>query len=137
MNVISYEEFKKTSSYESFAKENPTMGLLKVQVFTAYNAIPIENTEVVISKDFGDTKVIFFRGVTDSSGIIDNISLPAPSVNVSSYEAPEYTLYNLTAINVLYESIKQYLVGMFGNVKVIQYVKMSPKTNEVINNYGN
>lgn len=136
MNVISYEEFKNTSEYEKFVKENPDIGLLKVQVFTAYNAIPIENTEVVISKDFGDTKVIFFRGITDSSGIIDNISLPAPSVNISSYDAPEYTLYDLTAINVLYESIKQYLVGMFGEVKVIQYVKMTPKMDEGMSNYG-
>jgi len=136
MNVVSYEEFKNTLEYENFIKDNPNMGLLKVQVFTAYNSIPIENTEVVISKDFGDTKVIFFRGLTDSSGIIDNISLPAPAVNISSYEVPEYTLYDLTAINVLYEFIKQYLVGMFGDVKVIQYVKMTPKVNEE-SSYGN
>lgn len=130
MTVISYEDFKKMPEYENFIKENPGVGLLKVQAFTAYNAIPIENTEIVISKDFGDTKVVFFRGVTDSSGIIDNISLPTPAVNVSSYEAPEYTLYDLTAINVLYESIKKYLVGMFSDIKVIQYVKMTPKINE-------
>ena len=83
-------------------------------------------------------KVIFFKGTTDSSGIIDNISLPAPAAtNSSLYDVPQYTLYDLTTINVLYESIKKYLIGMFGGVKVIQYVKMSPKiTNEVNDNYG-
>ena len=135
--IISYDEFMRLDEYQDFINENPDMGTLKVQVFTAYGAIPISDTDILISKDIGSYRVVFFRGRTDSSGIIDNISLPAPSVNVSSYEAPEYTLYNLTAINVLYESIKQYLVGMFGNVKVIQYVKMTPKSNEVINNYGN
>ena len=138
MNIISYEEFKNTDLYQKFISENNDVGLLKVQVFTAYNAVPIENTEVVISKDIGNYKVIFFKGTTDSSGIIDNISLPAPAAtNSSLYDVPQYTLYDLTTINVLYESIKKYLIGMFGGVKVIQYVKMSPKiTNEVNDNYG-
>ena len=54
MNIISYEEFKNTDLYQKFISENNDVGLLKVQVFTAYNAVPIENTEVVISKDIGN-----------------------------------------------------------------------------------
>lgn len=139
MNIINYEEFKKMAEYEKFINENSDFGLLKVQVFTAYNAIPIPNTEIIISKTFGDLKVVFFRGVTDSSGIIDNISLPAPiSSSASSLEAPNYTIYDLTAINVGYESIKQYAIGMFGGIKVIQYVKMTPEIIlEGDNIYGN
>ena len=44
MNIINYEEFKKMAEYEKFINENSDFGLLKVQVFTAYNAIPIPNT---------------------------------------------------------------------------------------------
>ena len=125
---ISYEDFKKTDLYPQFIKENPSTGTLKVQVFTAYKAIPIADAEISISKNIGNYKVIFFRGVTNYSGIIDNISLPAP-VNATEYTmvAPSYTSYDLTAIHVGYETIEKFLVAMLGNIKVIQYVRMTPK----------
>lgn len=127
-NLISYEEFKKTDLYQNFIKQNPSTGTLKVQVFTAYKAIPISNAEIVIFKNIGNYKVVFFRGLTNSSGIIDDIVLPAP-VNAleTSMEAPEYTLYDLTAIAVEYEAIKQYQIAILGNLKVIQYIRMTPK----------
>lgn len=127
MNIISFEDFKKMPEYQKFINENTDTGGLKIQAFTAYNAIPIPDTEIMISKDIGNNRVVFFRGFTDSSGIIDNILLPAPKSVVGSIEAPLYTTYNLTAIHVGYESIKQYSIGMFGGIKVIQYVKMTPE----------
>ena len=36
MNLMSYEEFKKTPNYKKFIEENHGMGTLKVQAFTAY-----------------------------------------------------------------------------------------------------
>ena len=77
MEYIIYEEFKKTDLYQQFILDNPDVGYLIVQAFTAYGAIPIENVNIVISKDIGNYKVIFFQGVTDSSGIISDIMLPA------------------------------------------------------------
>ena len=127
MNVINFEQFKNTEDYSKFISSNQGLGSLKVQVFTAYGAFPISDTEVVITKDFGDNRVVFFRGKTDSSGIIDNIDLPAPLGVDGSIEAPLYTLYDLTAVHIGYESFKQYSIGMFGGIKVIQYIKMMPE----------
>ncbi len=126
--LISYEEFKKTDSYQNFIRENPSTGTLKVQAFTAYKAVPIPNAEIVIFKNIDNYKVVFFRGLTNSSGIIDDIVLPAP-VNAleTSMEAPKYTLYDLTAIAVEYEAIKQYEIAILGNLKVIQYIRMTPE----------
>ena len=125
--LITFEEFKKTSLYEQFAIENPSSGTLKVQVFTAYKAVPIAECEIVIFKTIGNYKVIFFRGMTDNSGIIDNIILPAPvNATTTTMEAPLYTTYDMTAIHVGYETIKQYQIGMLGNIKTIQYVRMTP-----------
>ena len=46
-------------------------------------------------------KVVFFRGVTDSSGIIDNISTKSISVGVSvklfDYEFDEEVVYHIVA----------------------------------------
>lgn len=127
--IISYEDFKKLDEYQDFISENPDVGILKVQVFTAYGAIPIADTDILISKDIGNYRVVFFQGKTDSSGIISNIELPAPLTDVvpNPEVPPKYTLYNLSAIHTGYEAIKQYSIGMFGGVKIIQYVKMSPE----------
>ena len=127
MELISFEEFKKLNEYQQFILDNPDVGYLKVQAFTAYGAIPIENVNIVISKDIGNYKVIFFQGVTDSSGIISDIMLPAPETITNSDATPAYTIYNMTAIHSEYETIKNYSIGMFGDVRVLQYVKMMPQ----------
>ena len=126
MNIISYEEFKNTDLYEDFIKENDDIGNLKVQVFTAYGAIPIKDTNIVVYKDIEEYRVIFFQGITDISGIISDIKLPAPRMVTSNEETPIYTIYNMTAFNTGYESLKTYTIGMLGGVNVIQYVKMMP-----------
>lgn len=129
MTLIGFEDFKKLDEYKDFSKENPDIGYLKVEAFTAYRAVPIPDVEVVITKDIGNYKVFFFQGITDSSGMITNIELPAPqAVSISQPEGiPTYTVYDLTAIHQGYESIKKYGIGMFGGVSVIQYIKMSPE----------
>ena len=70
MNLIGYENFKNTSAAVDFIKNNPDIGYLKILAFTAYQAIPIANVEIIVSKDFGNDKVVFFRGQTDSNGMI-------------------------------------------------------------------
>lgn len=129
MKIISYEEFKNTDLYEDFIKENNDVGNLKVQVFTAYGAIPVPDTNIVVYKDIEEYRIIFFQGVTDSSGIISDIVLPAPKMVTSNEEAPIYTIYNMTAFNTGYETLKNFSIGMLGGVNVIQYVKMLPDIN--------
>lgn len=126
MNNITLEQFKKLPEYQNFIQKNPSTGNLKVQVFTADQAIPLPNTQVYITKQIGDYNVLFFEGMTDSSGIIDNIILPAPvgDFNVEEFVAPDYTMYQLVASNDALKEIKQYQISMFGDVKVLQYIKM-------------
>lgn len=127
MNNITLEQFKNLPEYQNYLQNNPSTGVLKVQVFTADQAIPIPNTQVYITKLIDNYNVLFFEGVTDSSGIIDNIILPAPSgdFNLDDFVTPSYTTYQLVASNDELKQIKQYQISMFGDVKVLQYVKMS------------
>lgn len=129
MNLMSYEEFKNTEDYQEFIDRNTSTGTLKVKAFTAYQAIPIPDTEILITKDIEDNKIVFFRGFTDESGMIKDIVLPAPpeDSNPTPDTEPQYTIYDLTAIHEGYETIKKYNIGIFGNVGVIQYVKMIPQ----------
>lgn len=126
MDYMSLEQFEKTDEYKNFIEENPSTGVLKVQVFTADQAIPIANAEVFITKKIGDNDVLFFSGQTDSSGIVDNIILPAPKaeINLDTFEVPKYTTYNLVVSSDEYKKIKQYNISMYGDVKVLQYVKI-------------
>lgn len=139
MQYITYEQFKNLDEYKDFIKENPSIGTLKIQAFTAYGAIPVPNTKIIISKDIEEYRIVFFQGDTDSSGIIDNIELPAPpGLSTTSTETPQYTIYDMNAIHEGYETIKKYSIGMFGDVKVIQYVKMTPDvTLEGVDKNGN
>lgn len=128
MEYISFDEFKKLDIYEDFIKVNPDLGVLKIEAFTADEGIPIPDTDIVIYKDIGEYNVVFFKGKTDSSGMIDNIYLPTPKKSDSmSLEIPLYTVYEMNAYHIGYETIKKYSIGMFGDVKVIQYVKMTPE----------
>lgn len=128
MTLIGLSDFKNLPEYQDFINENPSVGTVKVQVFTAYGAIPVPDTAILITKVIGNYNVVFFQGDTDSSGIIDNIELPAPAaVPISNPDVvPGYTLYDMTAIHEGYETLKRYSIAMFGDVKIIQYVKMTP-----------
>lgn len=131
MNFVNLEDFKQTESYKNFIQENPSTGRLKVEVFTAYRAIPIPNTRILVTKDIDGQKVLFFSGLTDSSGMISNIELPSPAENKNFKpgDVAQYTMYDVTAIHEGYERIKKYDVAIFGNTGVIQYIKMIPEIN--------
>lgn len=131
MNFTTLEEFKKTESYQRFIEENPAIGRLKVEVFTAYKAVPIPDTEILVTKDIDGKRVLFFRGRTDSSGMISNIELPSPKEdkNFKPGDNAQYTMYDVTAIHEGFERIKKYDVAIFGDTGVIQYIKMISDIN--------
>ncbi len=139
MNFISYDDFKNTDDYQNFIKENPDIGYLKVMAFTAYQAVPVEGVEILITKDIGNNRVLFFKGYTNSSGIIDNIQLPAPKsgYDAKDFKISNYTIYDLTAIKQDFDTIQKYYVGMFGDIQVIQYVKMITDVPMKGDNNGN
>ena len=41
-------------------------------------ALPVSGLDVVVSTKYDGMNIIFFRGKTDASGMIENIKLPAP-----------------------------------------------------------
>lgn len=91
--TISLEEFKKTKEYASFIKENPDIGLLKVQVFIAQQALPA----------------------------------PKGDYNLETQSLPSHTDYDVTLTNDHFEGNEVYVVSMYGGVKIVQYIKASPK----------
>ena len=129
MNFITYDDFKKTDGYDKFIKSNPSLGKFKVQVSMGSGGVPVSGAEVLVTKDIDDKKVLFFKGNTNESGMIDDIKLPAPIgiTDFSAQEFPKFTEYNLSVIDKENDTIRDYVVQALGDVKAIQSVNIVPK----------
>lgn len=123
MNEVVFDKEK----YQSFIDENNGTGTLKVQAFVANQAFPLQGIDVKVFKNIGNDKVIFFEGETDSSGIIDDISLPAVVSKEDVEQASDiiYTIYNIEAINPETKEKKEYEIAVFSDLKIIQSIRFS------------
>lgn len=118
-------EFKNSSIYQDFLKNNPTVGYLKIRAYAASEAIPISNMQVEISKTIGDNKIIFFSGITDNSGMIERVTLPTPRLDVSDLNVPNNIEYD---IKTTYNGVDTiYKVIMFEGVCVVQTINVKQK----------
>ena len=128
MNEIFFdsEEFNNDEGCCNFMEMNDGFGLLKVQASTASGAYPLSGVDITITKFIDGNEVVFFKGVTDESGIIDNIRLPAiPSKEEILKESDiVYTVYNLKAVYQKDNFERIYDVSIFDNIKVIQPIRV-------------
>lgn len=134
-NFGKYRDDSANMTYEQFLSENPGRGLLKVQVFSGQQVTPIPNAEVVVSKEFLDGIKVFFSGLTDISGIVDDIQLPAPNRELSESPQPRgngvdlqmpYSQYNVTIRESRHRPQEYTHVPVFDGVKSIQPVRLTP-----------
>ena len=118
------DEFKESSLYKTFMSMNDSNGILKIEAYTASGAYPLKGVDIVVSKTFGEDKVIFYEGKTNDSGIIENIILPTRSIDGEINNASDivYTTYDLDANYSEYDVSKKYDVSIFDDIKVIQPV---------------
>lgn len=128
MNEILYdsEEFNSDEGCCNFMEENDGYGTLKVQVATSNEAYPLSGVEITITKFIDGKEVIFFKGLTNESGIIDNIRLPAIPTKEEILKESDivYTVYNLKANYPKNNFEKMYDVSIFDNIKVIQPIRI-------------
>lgn len=115
---------------EEYLMKNPHAGVLKVVAFTAKGFIPISEARVYITKLIGEDRVMMEKGLTDESGILDNIVLPAPSRNTSflqnEAELP-YAVYDIKVEHADYESVLKSDVPIYEGIKSIQNINMMRK----------
>ena len=114
--LVSDERLKSYKPYNDFLNENKGIGYLKIRAFTASEAVPIVNLNITVTKEIGEYDVIFFEGVIDSSGMINDIALPACDRSISNLEVPSCAVYNVSAK-------KDKFNENFYNVKVYNGIK--------------
>ena len=125
---IQDEKYKNSSSYKKFIKENPGTGNLRIRAYAASQAIPISGLAVVVSKVIDNDNVIFFKGVTDESGLIEKIPLPAPKLATDNMDVPEKTTYEIQATYTPDNVISIFNVNMYENICVVQNINIVPDT---------
>ena len=121
---IDDKDFLNSELYKSFINSNPGVGFLKIRAYAASQAVPISGLSVVISKNIGGNKVIFFEGVTNDSGVIERISLPVPKMSSDNLIVPIVSTYD---INTTYEGeSKLYKVNVYDDIYVVQNINVTP-----------
>ncbi len=69
--------------YDEFLRRNTGTAPLKIQASRAQQALPTPGVRIRIIGHFSDARVLFFDGVTDEDGLIENILLPAAPRGIS------------------------------------------------------
>ncbi len=128
MNIYNYNdnEFKNTDIYKNFIKDNPSFGSLRIRAFAASGAIPISGLKIIISTNYNENEIIFFDGVTDESGTIPKIKLPAPTLNTDNLDVPNKTTYKITATYKVDNTTQTFNVNMYEGICVVQNISIVP-----------
>lgn len=120
----------KFDSYEDFIKANSGSGTLRFQVFAADRAFPIQSARVSVVLELKNGARELFDGLTDTNGIIDAVTLPAPEaeMSLSPSQSPvlPYSSYTAYIGHPEFVSEKIINIPVFSGIKSIQDVEMIP-----------
>ena len=133
MNTYNFndENFKNSQLYQNFISANPSRGYLKIRAYAASQALPISNLKIVVSKKINNNNIIFFEGTTNSSGVIEKISLPAPKLDTNNLDKPSSTSYEITASYNEDNITNVYRVNIYENIYVVQTISVVPNLNVI------
>ncbi len=98
-------------------------GALRIQAFRGRQAIPLPGVHVKVVCPRPEGDVVFFEGVTNESGIIDQIVLPITAAVGSNSGSELCAGYELIADAPGYASIRQE-VRIFPGIKTVQPLQM-------------
>ncbi len=125
---INDKDFINSNEYKEFIMNNPVFGYLKIRAYAASGAVPISGLKIVVSTTLDNDNIVFFEGYTNSSGVIDRITLPAPRLEINNMNTPNMRQYEISAT---YDNgnTKIYKVNIYENVSVIQNINITPTMN--------
>ena len=110
-----------------FLDAHPEWGTLRVQVSTGRGLFPVEGARVEIYRNFGPERTVFYEGVTDASGIVEDIRLPAlPAGWSQSAETAGIsgTAYQVAVRHPQYGTVEGRPVTVFPRIETILAVSL-------------
>ena len=127
--ISRYPQESTYDSYKDFKGKHSGHGLLKVQVFAARGAFPIENANVIVEQGDRNGSHVIFSGATDESGIVEGIKLPALAESLSqNYETAQNsgTDYFVSVRHPNFLPVNGRVVTAYDTIETILPVLMYP-----------
>lgn len=136
--VIPQGETPFRDEYEEYIRAYPGRGTLKVQISVARGAFPLKNVLVDVSQILGGVRYSLYNDVTDISGIVDNMVLPARSfestLNFESAQGQDARLpeaeYLVTVFHPDFKELSDCRVVIHDKTETILPVSLTPLTGE-------
>ena len=120
-------------SLQEYTDVNSRRGSLRFRTYTARGALPVAGAKVVVFKIIGGKKHVFYSLTTDSSGLTQVMSLPAPPKELS--ETPDskiqpYALYDAEVTAAGYNDVLIRDLPVFEGVLSLQKVALVPNVGQ-------
>lgn len=110
-----------------FLDAHPERGSVRVQVSTGRGLFPVEGARVEIYRRLGPEPTVFYEGVTDASGIAENIHLPAlPAGWSQSAETAGIsgTVYQVSVRHPQHSTVEGRPVTVFPRIETVLAVSL-------------
>ncbi len=117
------------SEYEEYIRHYPGRGTLKVQISVARGAYPIKNVMVDVAQMYNGVRYSLYNDVTDISGIVENMVLPAKSIESTlnfDVDEPE-AKYIITIFHPDFEEVTDCSVVIHDKIETILPISLTPK----------
>ena len=117
------------SEYEAFLRTHPGRGGLKVQVSTARGTFPVANALVEVTKEFDGVERVLYKNVTNPSGIVEGMALPALPVGYSQQESTAEssgTQYQVSVFHPAFMPLRLNTVEVYDGIETILPVALEP-----------
>ncbi len=118
-----------SAAYELFLKAHPGRGILRVQVSTARGSFPVPGAMVEVWRVFDGMKRILYKNVTNSSGIVEQMVLPALPADYSRQEstaASSGTAYEVSVYHPAFVPMQDARVMLYDGIETILPVALLP-----------
>lgn len=114
-------DFSQHVPLSTFLQAHPDQGSLRVQVASGGGTFPVAGARVEVYRRFGGQTHTFYRGLTDESGIVQGIALPAlPAASISG------TGYLVSVRHPLFVPQEDREVTVYARIESILPVMLEP-----------
>lgn len=119
--------------YDDYISRYPGRGSLKVQISVARDAFPVEGVYVDVASVVGGKRYLLYHDVTDSSGIVNEIVLPAlpKSASLSPETAgQDEAEYLVSVFHPAFRELTDCPVKVHDRVETILPVTLTPSKQQ-------
>ena len=119
--------------FEQYIGSHPGRGSLKVQVSAANRSFPVQNVFVDVAVMSDGTRYSLYHDVTDESGIVNEIVLPACSAadnNSPETAGKDDTVYLISVFHPAFREVVDFPVTVQDRIETILPVALEPLSGD-------